>query len=60
MGRNVIIFNKDKNQPNARYWQFSKKIENFEKQEFEEILSKKCYSVLYIINKIAYKAREIA
>ena len=36
------------------------KIENFEKQEFEEILSKKCYSVLYINKKIAYKAREIA
>ena len=60
MGCNVIIFNKDKNQPNARYWQFSKKLKILKNKNLKKFCQKKCYSVLYIINKVAYKALEIA
>ena len=46
MGRNVIIFNSDKNQPNARYWQFSKKLEILKNENLKKFFQKSvtlCY-----------------
>ena len=47
MDRNVIIFNKDKNQPNARYWQFSKKLKILKNKNFRNFVKKVLLCAIY-------------